>query len=285
MSIYEKWIQIGSLKIHYFMAGEGDKNVVLLHGGGTNSAMLSWKYIIKPISQTHKVYAPDWPSYGESSTYKGKYTCDSLISCLSQLMDAWQLQKAHLVGLSMGGSAALGYALNFPDRVDKVILASSYGLQKRAPLHRLSYVLLHTPFFNRMIWACLRRSHFVIRYCLRKIIKDPRVVSEELVNDVFEIAQRPCIEKAFFSWLCNEVLWGGMRTCYVSRFHEVQSKILILHGDCDPLIPLSRARQASLRIPNARLHIFQNCGHWLTIEKPDEFNNVLTSFLNNKGDY
>ncbi|MCF6149783.1 MAG: alpha/beta hydrolase [Candidatus Kuenenia sp.] len=279
MTIRENRVKLDFANIHYFVAGDGDRSVVLLHGGGTNSAMLSWKYIIQPLSQKYKVYAPDWPSYGQSTTFTGKYTNEMLIDCLHRLMDVWQLRKANLVGLSMGGSAALGYTLLFPDRVNTVVLASSYGLQHKAPYHKLSYILLHMPFFSKFIWACMRRSHFVIRSCLQKIIHDPALIPDELVHEIFTVAQRSCIEKAFFSWLRNEVLWNGMRTCYEQRFHELKTRTLLLHGDYDPLVPLFYAQQASLFIKNAKLHVFHRCGHWLTRERPDEFNQVVLSFL------
>ncbi len=279
MSMRENWIKVGSATIHYFVAGEGDRNVILLHGGGTNSAMLSWKYIISHLSQKYKVFAPDWPSYGQSSAFTGNYTNDLLIDCLSRLMDAWQLQKASLIGLSMGGAAALGYTLIFPERVSSIVLAGSYGLQHKAPYHTLSYLLLHMPFFSKIICECMRRSHFVIRGCLQKTFHDRRLISEELVHEIYTVAQRSCIEKAFFSWLRNEVLWNGMRTCYAQRFHELQTRTLLLHGEYDSLVPLYYAQQAASLIKNARLHVIHKCGHWLTRERPEEFNRVVSAFL------
>ncbi|MBM4053738.1 MAG: alpha/beta hydrolase [Planctomycetes bacterium] len=279
MTIEENCIQIDSAIIHYYVAGNGDRNVVLLHGGGTNSAMLSWKYTIRPLSKKYKVYAPDWPSYGKSTACTGKYTNDMLIDCLRLMMDAWQLEKTSLVGLSMGGAAALGYTLLYPERVNNIVLASSYGLQHKAPYHLLSYVLLHMPYFSKLIWECMRRSRFIIRSCLQKIIHDPALIPEELVQEIYTVAQRSCIEKAFFSWLRNEVLLNGMRTCYEQRFHELTTRTLLLHGDYDPLVPLLYAQKASALIKNAQLHVFHKCGHWLTRENPDEFNRVVTDFL------
>lgn len=279
MKIVGNWVRLDALHIHYFLVGNGDSHVILLHGGGTNSAMLSWGTVLSPLSQEHTIYAPDWPSYGKSSTFHGKYTTEMLIDCLGKLIDAWKLQRVSLVGISMGGCAALGYALTYPEKVDRVVLAGSYGIQEKAPYHIISYLLLHMPFFCKTIWAGIRKSQFLLKQCLSRIIYDAETITDELLYEVFQMAQRSCIEKAFFSWLRNEVLWKGMKTCYANRYREVQAKTLLIHGEYDPLIPVSHACRAAMEIPGAQLHIVKNCGHWVTREKTDEFNEVVKSFL------
>ncbi|MDR4509163.1 MAG: alpha/beta hydrolase [Candidatus Brocadiaceae bacterium] len=282
-SIKENWLQVDNLDIRYFVTGNGDLPVILLHGGGTNSAMLSWKNTIIALSQEHRVYAPDWPCYGESSSYHGEYTTELLIKCLGLMMDAWHIPIADLIGLSMGGCAAIGYTLLAPERVNNLVLVSGYGFQQKAPYHRLSYLLLRTPFLYRFIWLCMRKSPNAVRFCLQNIIHESDAVSDDLVKEVFQMAQRPSIEQSFFSWLRNEVLWTGMNTCYLDKLHEIRARTLLIHGEQDPLVPVKYAYQASQHIPHARLHVMRGCGHWLTRESPDEFNRILKKFLVREG--
>ena len=97
------WVEVDSLRIHYLKAGEGDAPVLLLHGGGYDSASLSYKYAIAPISERHRVFAPDWPGYGGSDKPETEYTTQYYVSFLGRFIEALGLEKVSLVGISMGG--------------------------------------------------------------------------------------------------------------------------------------------------------------------------------------
>src|SRR3712207_4402660 len=107
------------------MAGHADAPpVLLLHGGGYDSAYLSYKPSIGPISQHYSVFAPDWPGYGESDKPGMRYSTEYYVHFLGRLMDALRLEKASLVGISMGGAISLGFSLRWPQRVEKLVLVS-----------------------------------------------------------------------------------------------------------------------------------------------------------------
>ena len=114
MDIRGEWIEVEGLRIHCLMAGQTDAPILLLHGGGYDSASRSYKQSIGPISQYHRVFAPDWPGYGESDKPKMRYTTEYYVDCLGDLMDALGLEKASLVGISMGGTISLGFSLHSP---------------------------------------------------------------------------------------------------------------------------------------------------------------------------
>src|SRR3712207_2289135 len=119
-NIEDGWIEVESLRIHCLMAGNTEAPpVLLLHGGGYDSAYLSYKPSIGPISQYYRVFAPDWPGYGESDKPKVRYSTGYYVDFLGQLMDALGLEKASLVGISMGGAISLGFGLRWPQRVEK----------------------------------------------------------------------------------------------------------------------------------------------------------------------
>jgi pimeloyl-ACP methyl ester carboxylesterase len=111
MNLRVGWIEVGKLRIHCLMPGQRDAPpVLLLHGGGYDSASLSYKQSIGPISQYHRVFAPDWPGYGESDKPKVRYSTDYYVDFLGHLMDALGLEKASLVGISLGGAISLGFS-------------------------------------------------------------------------------------------------------------------------------------------------------------------------------
>ena len=167
MSIRSEWIEIGGLRIHCLMAGQTGSPVLLLHGGGYDSASLSYGPIIGPISRSHRVFAPDWPGYGESDKPDLDYTTEYYETVLGRLMDALGLEKVSLVGISMGGAISLGFSLRSPQRVGKLILVDSHGLGKEVPGRVVSYAVVRLPLLNRLVWAAMGRSRRMVEWSLR----------------------------------------------------------------------------------------------------------------------
>src|SRR5215216_2934915 len=247
------------------MAGQTDAPVLLLHGGGYDSASLSYKQSIGPISQYHRVFAPDWPGYGESDKPKLRYSTEYYVDFLGQLMDALGLEKASLIGISMGGAISLGFSLHSPQRVEKLVLVDSHGLGKEVPGRVISYAMVR-----------LRR---MVRWSLRTVFHDPQAVTVSLVDEDFQAAKKTEVGKAWRSWQRNEVGLGGYRTNFAHELHTLAVPTLILHGEEDKYVPVSWARRAHTLIKDSELLILPHCGHWLTREKPTEFIRAVLEFL------
>ena len=279
MNIRDEWIEVGKLRIHCLMAGQTDAPVLLLHGGGYDSASLSYKPSIGAISQVHGVFAPDWPGYGDSDKPRIAYSTEYYVDFLRQLMDALGLEKAALVGISMGGAISLGFSLQSPQRVDKLVLVDSHGLGKEVPGRVMSYVLVRLPLLNRVMWAVMGRSRRMIRWSLRTVFHDPQVVTKSLVDEVFRLAKKPGVGRAWRSWQKNEIKWSGLHTNFVDTLHALAVPTLILHGEQDRYVPVSWARRAHGLIRGSELRIFPQCGHWLSREKPMEFSRAVVEFL------
>src|SRR6266700_7183242 len=118
------WLTIDGLRIRYFSAGESGSPVILLHGGGIDSALISWGAIIGQLAAQHRVFAPDLPGYGESATPDIAYTLDYYVHFLEHFMDTLNLERACLIGLSLGGGIALNFTLRSPLRVEKLVLSA-----------------------------------------------------------------------------------------------------------------------------------------------------------------
>lgn len=278
-NVEDGWVEVDGLRIHYLKAGEGDAPVLLLHGGGYDSASLSYKYAIGPISEQHRVFAPDWPGYGQSDKPELEYTTEYYVGFLGRLMEALGLEKARLVGISMGGAISLGFSLRSPERVEKLVLVDSHGLGREVPGGMASYALVRLPLLNRLIWAALKRSRKMVEQSLRTVFYDPRAVTENLVDEVYELAKKPEAGRAWRSWQKNEIRREGLLTNYVDRLPSLAVPTLILHGAEDGYVPVSWARRAHTLIEDSELHVFPQCGHWLTLERPEEFNRMALEFL------
>ena len=278
--LQEKRVESSCLSIHYYQAGVADSPVILLHGGGTDHALLSWKLTYPALAPTHQVFLPNWPGYGQSAPLRGLYTTDILVGCLGDLMDAWQIERADFVGVSMGGGAAIGYTLANPHRVRQLVLVDSYGLQEKAPFHELSYLMVRTPLLMPLSWALIRYSRWLTKLSIGTIFHDQRAITDELVDDVFAAVRMPESGRAFYQFQRREVRWKRLRTNYLTRLPELKVPTLLVHGEKDALVPVKWAKMAVELIPDARLQVIEQCGHWPQREKPAEFNRILLEFLN-----
>src|ERR671910_256275 len=197
MNIRDEWIEVGKLRIRCLMAGQEDAPpVLLLHGGGYDSASLSYKQSIEPISQHYEVFAPDWPGYGESDKPKMRYSTEYYVDFLAQLMDALGLEKASLVGISLGGAISLGFSLRWPQRVEKLVLVDSHGLGKEVPGRVMSYAMIRLPLVNKLVWGIMGRSRRMIRWSLQSTFYDHQAVTSSLVDDAFQVTTKPGVSQA-----------------------------------------------------------------------------------------
>lgn len=271
-------VDVDGLRIHYYAAGLGSP-VLLLHGGGTDSASLSWSCTIPALADDHRVFALDWPGYGESVRAEIPHCLDNYVALLPKIMDALGIEQASLVGVSMGGGIALGFALSHPERVNRLVLADSYGLQTRAPWPLLSTLLVRLPWINELTWALTTRSRSLAAASLKTIFADPSRVSPELLDEVMAEVRRPGAGRAFRAFQRCEAGWRGLRTSYLDELGRVTAPVLLVHGAQDRLVPLRWAQEAARRLPHARLEVLENCGHWSPRECPQQFNRLVTAFL------
>ena len=177
------WVDVDGLRIHCLTRGDGSSPVVLLHGGGIDSAEFTYGFAIGPLSEEHRVFAPDWPGYGRSDKPEVQYTVPFYVDFLGRLMDVLGLERTNLVGLSMGGAAAMGFALRATQRVEKLVLVNSYGLGAEVPWGRLGYLMVRAPLLDKLTYALLRWSQTMIPWSLYGLVHDRRAVTEGMVEE------------------------------------------------------------------------------------------------------
>lgn len=277
--IESRWVTVDGLRIHYLVAGEAGSPVVLLHGAGVDSARLSWELAIGPLAREHLVFAPDLPGYGQSDKPDVRYNAEFYINFLAHLLDAWQLPKVSLVGLSMGGAIVLGFTLAHPERVDRLVPVDPYGIMPKVAWHRTSYLYVHSP-LNELSYWLFRQSRSMVRWSLlASLVSSPERLSDQLVDEVYDASKDPQAGKAFSSFQRHDLTWNGLRTNYLDRLAEIKAPTLFIHGEKDPGVPLIYAQQAHKRVKGSRLHVMQGCLHWPMRDRPDEFNRVMAEFL------
>ena len=281
----ENSVPLDGLRVRYHRAGPETAPqgadappVVLLHGGGLDSAALSWRDALPALAADRTVCAPDWPGYGESDPPDGSPSVAYYVDVLRRFLDALDLPRVSLVGISMGGAAAVGFALDHPDRVERLVAVDSYGLGRRAPGGSLGAMFVRLPVVNGLPFAAMAQSRWLTAQTLREIVA-PENLTADLVDEALTELRRPRAAEAWTAFQRNEVGFDGLRTDFTDRLADLRTPTLFVHGEEDPLIPVDWSARAASLAPDAGVHAIPDCGHWPPREKPEEFVEAVRAFL------
>jgi pimeloyl-ACP methyl ester carboxylesterase len=256
------------IKTNYLEAGEGDP-VILIHGSGPGvTAYANWRVVIPALAQRFRVIAPDVVGFGFTERPSDvEFGVQTWANQVLGLMDSLGVHRAHLVGNSFGGAIALRIATQYPDRVDRMVLMGSMGVD--FPITEgLERVWGYEPSFENM-----RRVLDVFAY------------SRDLVNDeLAEVRYRGSIQPGFqesFSAMfpAPRQRWVGAMTSPEAEIRALPHKTLLIHGREDQVIPVQASFKLLELIDNADLHVFSHCGHWSMIERSAEFNRLVSEFF------
>lgn len=269
-NLEDKWIQTTPNELtHYYDQGEGIP-LLMLHGSGSGtSAAVTWWQNMPHLSQNYRTIAFDSIGYGETmtaadSTYGLKQWGDHTL----RLMDALNIEKAWLIGSSLGGWTALQLALDHPERICGVVSIGTGGAKKTNK---------PKPVTGNKPKSALSAAH--IRQDLQKNICNDDLVCDTLVNLRYQAALK---EQA-----------GGLRPNLLAArdrdrdqfaldfdaLAKLTLPVLLIHGMNDKVVPLSRSLELLNVMPTADAHFYSQAGHWPHIGKADEFNALVSSYI------
>lgn len=267
-----------TLPVRYLQAGTEGPAVVLLHGSGVDDAALSWKRVIPALAETNRVYAPDWPGYGKSPSGEGRMTTNYYTDVLAAFLDAVDADQPSLVGISMGGAAALGYALDHQEVVTRLVLVDSYGLADTIPGGISAYLLANTP-FAASANALIPTTRAYARSVVSPVLYAPETLPSAFYDEVAERLRGGSAVRSFVSFQRNEFTPDGVATDFSDRLSELSIPTLLIHGSADPLVSAEHSIAAAKRLPESRLCVLERCGHWPPRERPEAFETALLDFL------
>jgi pimeloyl-ACP methyl ester carboxylesterase len=272
--IDERYIKVGDIRVRYLAAGESGPPLVLVHGLGASAEI--WKENILPLAGNYRVHAPDLIGFGHTDKPDINYSPFDFLVFLDGFISALGLQKTSLAGLSLGGGIVLLYTLEYPGKVDKLVLVDSAGLGKEmtVPL-RLGSV----PFLSR--W--FKVSKPVMGSLMKRLVHDPGVITDSLVDFYYELLVQPHAMRTVSRVLSSVANLAGAKKdvlVYIrDRLSEISSPTLIVWGREDRIIPLKHGIYGHGQIRGSRLEVFEQCGHIPNLEKPAEFNRLVRDFL------
>jgi 2-hydroxy-6-oxo-6-phenylhexa-2,4-dienoate hydrolase len=267
-------VELDGHHLHYHDAGRGPV-VIMLHGGGPGAGGWSnFNRNIGPfVAAGYRVILLDCPGFNRSFPI---VSADprGLINAraVRGLMNVLGIPRAHLIGNSMGGLSALTFALEYPDRLDRMILMGSAGLGQS--------LFQPSPQEGIKLLMRLYRQPSLenLKAMLEVFVYDPSALTEELLQQRWQSIQRSQEHLQNFV-RSNELNPRALFVDFTPRLGEIKAKTLVIWGRDDRFVPLDNGIKAVWGIPDADLQVFGRCGHWAQWEHADKFNRLAVDFL------
>ena len=258
-----KEVAVFGQKIHYQEVGSGPV-VVLLHGLGGNTS--NWAFNVAALAQKFRVVVPDQIGFGRSDKPFINYRLATYVDFLDKFLSELKIERASLVGNSMGGWVAASYALKHPARVERLVLVDAAGFAppKEFDLGALSGL-------NPSTREGMRQLSALVFYNKAMFGSDAAV--DVMLAARISAADGYTIERLVQSIHRGEDMLDG-------RLNAIKQPTLIVWGREDGLTPLAREGEKFKQgIPHAQLVVFEQCGHVPQVEKAAEFNAAVLKFL------
>jgi len=256
------------LKTNYLDAGEGEP-VILIHGSGPGvTAYANWRLTIPALARKFRVLAPDLAGFGYTQRNLGqRYDLDFWLRHLNEWMDAVGVSRARFIGNSFGGAVTLAMAARHPERIERLVLMGSVGVQfELTPA--LDAVWGYEPSVENMRSIVMAFAH------------DTSIMTEDLIASRYNASIRPGFQESFSS------MFAAPRQRHIEALatpeediRRISQPALVLHGRDDKVIPVANSYKLHALLKNSDLHVFGNCGHWTQIERHAEFSQLVTGFL------
>ncbi|AJP47924.1 2-hydroxy-6-oxo-6-phenylhexa-2,4-dienoate hydrolase [Rugosibacter aromaticivorans] len=266
---------LSNFKIHYNEAGQGEA-VVMLHGGGPGASGWSnyYKNIESLVEAGYRIILMDCPGFNKSGEIVPEVQRGLLNArAVKGLLDVLGIKKTHVVGNSMGGATALNFALEFPDRLNRLILMGPGGLgpsivqpNPQEGIKKM-FKLYHAPTYENFVDM------------LDVFVFDPSAITDELRKGRWNNIQGNLQHLKNFVSSSEKVPLSAWDIS--ARLGLVKAKTLITWGRDDRFVPLDLGLRLINVMPDAQMHIFSRCGHWAQWEHADEFNRLVLAFLKN----
>ncbi len=269
---------IDGVRVHYQEAGARTRPPILLIHGFTASNFV-WNDVLLPIAAAgFRVIAPDLVGFGFSGKPKdGAYTIDAQARMIVRLMTHLKVESAILVGSSYGGAVAATCALDYSDRVERLVLVDAVinDYARRRPLLRLAAL----PLMGDLITPLMLGSRKLIHSQMRKgyAPENMHLFDEERMTAHHRPLLAANTQRAALRTLRR---WSAARI--EQEAHRIEQPTLLIWGEDDPEIPVAHGHTLSEQIPDSHLLIFRRCGHMPMEEYPRAFTEVVTDFCSDR---
>jgi len=265
-----KFVTVDGVRLHYQEMGSGYP-LICIHGAGPGaSAESNFKLNAGPFSEKFRIILFDMPQYGKSDKIvltqpRLKYNAQLLNGFMTKL----GIEKAHIVGNSMGGQVALKFGLDFPSMLERVVVIGSGAVTS---------IFTPTPVEGvKMIGRYYKGggpSREKLRELLTTIVYDSSFLTDEIFEERYKASIDPEVVELF-----GKRQGELPRETLAADLNKLKAKLLVIWGMDDRFGALDVGLQMTRIVPDAQMHIFARCGHWAQIEHAAAFNRLVLDFL------
>lgn len=244
--------------------------MILLHGYPDNLQV--YASLAKNLALNYEVTAFDWPGMGFSDEWPGGATPDINAKRLLQLMDEWNIDKAHLVGMDMGTQPALVFAALYPQRIKSVVamnalidgtIRTSWEIRL---LRRFKFNKLLLLYFPRLVFA-----RAIFTFLSRK-----KSMDKKLQTDIWNAFKNNKVRR-FIVRMCAG--YNARLEKLPAIYQKIVCPMLILWAEKDKHFPIVQAYSLKQLVPSAKLEIIENADHWMVLEQADMIAGKLSDFF------
>jgi pimeloyl-ACP methyl ester carboxylesterase len=264
-------------RVIYRMAGSGPP-VVLIHGMVNSSK--HWEPVALRLAEEYTVIAPDLIGHGDSAAVRGDYSLGAHASSIRDLLAALGVERATIVGHSLGGGIAMQFFYQFPQRTERLALISSGGLGREvSPMLRGAAM----PGASVALWAAAHpRLLDALSRAGERLRKRGRGIGVYLLAIARALGPlgQPGARRAFLQTLRSVIDFRGQHVSARDRLYLLDGfPTLIVWGERDHTIPLAHGRRAHETIPGSRFETLPRAAHFPHIEDPEGLAIALLEFL------
>ena len=265
-----KFIEMDGLSTHYIEKGAGEP-IILLHGFFFDTYM--WNMSIDVLAENFKVYVMDFWGFGYSTREPLVYGYPLYTQQLLKFMDALDIQRASLIGQSMGGGTIINFTVSNRDRVDKIVLVDAAGMPNRLPIMGR---IVNLPKLGEFMYGL--NSNLMRKMTLgNTFLHNKQLITDEYLENAMRFHKIESTSevmlyvtrKQFFDTLIEEIITLG----------SMDVPTLIVWGREEKGIPLLIGEQMHRILKGSRLEILDQAGHCSHIDQPELFNQLALDFL------
>src|SRR5688500_12824457 len=278
MPAFDEWqLELHGHRLIYRIAGSGPP-VVLIHGMLNSSR--HWEAVASRLADRYTVIAPDLLGHGDSTAPRGDYSLGAHAAGIRDLLAAIGIDRATIVGHSLGGGIAMQYFWQFPDRTERLVLVSSGGLGAEVS------PMLRTAALPPASWLLAAASDRRVLDTVAAVARTLRargsakaVYLEQFVRAVRPLGQ-PGAREAFVHTLRSVIDVHGQRVSAQDRLYLLEAMpTLIVWGGRDQTIPIAHGRAAHEAMPDSSCRVLPRAAHFPHIEDPEGLADVLAEFI------
>ena len=258
-------------------AGDGPV-LLLIHGIGDDSS--TWGPVLDDLARDHTVIAPDLLGHGGSDKPRGDYSIGAYANGMRDLLSVLDVDRATLVGHSLGGGVAMQFAYQYPERTERLVLVGAGGVARSVtPALRAASLPLADLLLPVLGWPGVRFQTELVLRVLQQLDTGLGRDAEDLVRLVDALPDATS-RSAFLRTLRAVVDWRGQVVTMLDRCYLTAGMpTLLVWGSDDMVVPVEHGRTAHAAMPESRLVVFERAGHFPFHTDPQRFVAVLREFL------